>query len=177
MGCFKRTASKHVYYLGWNRSPAQVGCMRHALGPGALGRPIGIGWRGRWEGGSGWGTHVNPWHFSTPAHTSSWGQRGNNAVLSLQGMWEILPKRNIKANRGQQNRIVATVEMERVTRADRLKEESVGRVVKVTTPKGLCHVGYFQLKTVKAPKTWKNLWLSPSCLRRKACNPLQYSCL
>ena len=63
MGCLKRTASKHVYYLGRNRSPAQVGCMRQALGPGALGRPRGIGWRGRWEGGSGWGTHVNPWLF------------------------------------------------------------------------------------------------------------------
>ena len=63
MGCFKRTASKHVYSLGWNRSPAQVGCMRQALGPGALGRPRGSGWRGRWEGGSGWGTHVNPWLF------------------------------------------------------------------------------------------------------------------
>ena len=24
--------------------------MRQALGPGALGRPRGIGWRGRWEG-------------------------------------------------------------------------------------------------------------------------------
>ena len=59
--CFKRTASKHVYYLWWNRSPAQVGCMRQVLGPGALGRPRGIGWRGRWEEGSGWGTHVNPW--------------------------------------------------------------------------------------------------------------------
>ena len=58
VGCFKRTASKHVYHLGWNRSPAQVGCMRQALGPGALGRPRGIGWRGRWEGGSGWGIHV-----------------------------------------------------------------------------------------------------------------------
>ena len=36
------------------------------LGPGALGKPGGSGWRGRWEGGSGWGTHVNPWlfHFS-----------------------------------------------------------------------------------------------------------------
>ena len=32
-----------------------------ALGPGALGRPRGIWWRRRWEGGSGWGTHVNPW--------------------------------------------------------------------------------------------------------------------
>ena len=27
----------------------------------ALGRPRGMGWGGRWEGGSGWGTHVNPW--------------------------------------------------------------------------------------------------------------------
>ena len=52
---------QHVYYLGWNRSPAQVGCMRQVLGPGALGRPRGIGWRGRWEGGSGWGIHVTPW--------------------------------------------------------------------------------------------------------------------
>ena len=61
VGCFERTASKHVYYLGRDRSPAQVGCMRQVLRPGALGRPRGIGWRGRWEGGSGWGTHVNPW--------------------------------------------------------------------------------------------------------------------
>ena len=35
--------------------------MRQALGPGELGRSRGIGWRGRWEGGLGWGTHVNPW--------------------------------------------------------------------------------------------------------------------
>ena len=25
------------------------------------GRPRGIGWRGRWERGSGWGIYVNPW--------------------------------------------------------------------------------------------------------------------
>ena len=36
------------------------GCMRQVLRPGALGRPRGIGWRGRWEGGSGWGIHVYP---------------------------------------------------------------------------------------------------------------------
>ena len=35
--------------------------MRQVLGASALGRPRGMGWRGRWEGGSGWGTHVNPW--------------------------------------------------------------------------------------------------------------------
>ena len=63
MGCFKRIALKHVYYLGWNRSPAQGRCMRQVFGPGALGRPRGIGWRGRWEGVSGWGIHVYPWHL------------------------------------------------------------------------------------------------------------------
>ena len=63
VGYFKRTASKHVYFLGWNGSPTQVGCMRQALGPGALGKPRGSVWRGRWEGGLGWGTHVNIWLF------------------------------------------------------------------------------------------------------------------
>ena len=35
--------------------------MRQVLRAGALGRPIGMGWGGRQERGSGWGTHVNPW--------------------------------------------------------------------------------------------------------------------
>ena len=35
--------------------------MRQMLGPGALGRPRGIGWRGRWERGLGWGIYVTPW--------------------------------------------------------------------------------------------------------------------
>ena len=35
--------------------------MRQVLRAGALGRPRGLGWGGRWEGCSGWGTHVNPW--------------------------------------------------------------------------------------------------------------------
>ena len=42
--------------------------MRQVLGPGALGRPRGIGWRGRREGGSGWGIHVNPWLI----HVNAW---------------------------------------------------------------------------------------------------------
>ena len=53
-GCFMRTSSKHVYYLGWNRSPAQVGCLRQVLGPGALGRPPPPPeWSGREGGGRG----------------------------------------------------------------------------------------------------------------------------
>ena len=37
--------------------------MRQVLGPGALGRPRGSRWRGRWEGGSGWGTTTKKMHF------------------------------------------------------------------------------------------------------------------
>ena len=81
VGCFERTASKHIYYLGWNRSPAQAGCMRQVLGPGALGRPRGIEWRGRWEGGSGWQTHVNPWLI----HVNVWQKPVQYCkVISLQ---------------------------------------------------------------------------------------------
>ena len=81
VGCFKRTASKHVYYLWWNRSPAQVGCMRQVLGPGTLGRPRGIGWRERGEGGSGWGIHVYPWLI----HVNVWQKPLHYCrVISLQ---------------------------------------------------------------------------------------------
>ena len=48
VGCFKRTASKLVYYLGWNRSPAQVGCMRQVLGAGDWEDPEG--WNGEGDG-------------------------------------------------------------------------------------------------------------------------------
>ena len=61
VGRSERTASKYVYDQMWNRSPVQVGCMRPVLRAGALGWPRGMGWGGRWEGGSRWGTHVNPW--------------------------------------------------------------------------------------------------------------------
>ena len=81
VGCSERTASKHVYYLGWNRSPAQVGCKRQVLGAGTLGRPRGMGWRGKWEGGSGWWTHVNPWLI----HANVWQKPLQYCkVISLQ---------------------------------------------------------------------------------------------
>ena len=70
--CFRHLINKELNQKNFKNSiccsleTAQVGCMRQALGPGALGRARGIGWRGRWEGGAGWGTHVNPWliHFN-----------------------------------------------------------------------------------------------------------------
>ena len=94
VGCFKRTASKHVYYLGWNRSPAQAGCMRQVPSPGALGRPRGIGWRGRWEGGSEWGIHVNPWLI----HVNVWQKPLQYCkVISLQ-LIKINEKKKTKNN-------------------------------------------------------------------------------
>ena len=80
-GWSERIALKHVYYQVWNRSPAQVVCMRQVLGAGVLGRPRGMGWGGRWEGGSGWGTHVNPWLI----HVNVWQKPLQYCkVISLQ---------------------------------------------------------------------------------------------
>ena len=81
VGCSERIALKQVNYQGWNRPPAQVGCMRQVLRAGALGRPRGMGQRGRWEGWSGWGTHVNPWLI----HVSVWQKPLQYCkVISLQ---------------------------------------------------------------------------------------------
>ena len=55
--------------------------MRQVLGAGALGRPRGMGWGRRWEGGSGWGTHVNPWLI----HVNTWQKPLQYCkVISLQ---------------------------------------------------------------------------------------------
>ena len=81
VGCSERIALKQAYHQGWNRSPAQVGGMRQVLRAGALGRPRGMGWGGRWEGGSGWRTHVNPWLI----HISVWQKPLQYCkVISLQ---------------------------------------------------------------------------------------------
>ena len=55
--------------------------MRQVLGPGALGRPREMGWGGKWEGESGWGTHVNPWLI----HVNVWQKPLQYCkVISLQ---------------------------------------------------------------------------------------------
>ena len=55
--------------------------MRHVPRAGALGRPRGMGWRGRREGGLGWGTHVNPWLI----HVNVWQKLLQYCkVISLQ---------------------------------------------------------------------------------------------
>ena len=51
------------------------------LRAGALGRPRRMGWGGRREGGSGWGTHVNPWLI----HVNVWQKPLQYCkVISLQ---------------------------------------------------------------------------------------------
>ena len=51
------------------------------LGAGALERPRGMGWGGRWEGVSGWETHVNPWLI----HVNVWQKPLQYCkVISLQ---------------------------------------------------------------------------------------------
>ena len=81
VGCSERIALKQVYYQGWNRPAAQAGCMRQVLRAGTLGRPRGMGWGGSWEGGSGWGTHINPWLI----HVNVWQKPLQYCkVISLQ---------------------------------------------------------------------------------------------
>ena len=51
------------------------------LRAGALGWPWGVGWGGRWEGGSGWGTRVYPWLI----HLTVWQKPPQYCkVISLQ---------------------------------------------------------------------------------------------
>ena len=54
--------------------------MKQVLRAGALGRPRRIGWGGRWEGDSGWGTHVNPWLI----HVNVWQKSLQCCKISLQ---------------------------------------------------------------------------------------------
>ena len=70
--------------------------MRQVLRAGALGRPRGIGWRGRWEGRLGWGIHINPWLI----HVNVWQKLLQYCkVISLQ-----LIKINEKKIRGRKKK-------------------------------------------------------------------------
>ena len=45
----------------FNKDPEEIKKSQLKMNNAALGRPRGIRQRGRWEWGSGWGIHVNPW--------------------------------------------------------------------------------------------------------------------
>ena len=73
--------------------------MRQVLRAGALGRPRGMGWGGRREGGPGWGTHVNPWLI----HVNVWQKPLQYyKVIRLQ-----LTKINEKKRNKQTNKIIS----------------------------------------------------------------------
>ena len=87
--------------------------MRQVLGVGALGRPRGMGWGRRWERGSGWGTHVNPWLI----HVNVWqkplqyckviglqlikinGKKKRKVILTYNKIMKYATKRKRKRNR------------------------------------------------------------------------------
>ena len=98
MGCFKRTASKHVYYLGWNRSPAQAGCMRQVHWED----PEGWYGGGRWEGGSGWGIQVNPWliHVNVWQKPLQYCKLISLQLIKVNGKKKKTKKKRKKSRRG-----------------------------------------------------------------------------
>ena len=66
--------------------------MRQVLRAGAMGRHRGMGWGGRWEGGSEWGTDVNPWLI----HVNVWQKPLQYCkVISLQ-LIKINEKKNLR---------------------------------------------------------------------------------
>ena len=168
VGCFGRTALKHVYYLQWNRSPVQVGCMRQVLGPGALGSPRGIGWRGRWEGGSGWGTHVNPWliHFNVWQKPLQYCK-----VISLQ----LIKINGGKKDYGEKDAIMFTN-----IQADAFMQWIIGSYIcQSTHPMGLLGGALVKNPSAHAGDARDSgpipgLGRSPGA---RNSNPLQYSCL
>ena len=70
--------------------------MRQVLMAGALGRPRRMGWGRRREGGSGWGTHVNPWL----THVNVWQKPLQYCrVISLQLIKINEKKKRVKKKR------------------------------------------------------------------------------
>ena len=48
----------------------------------------GMGWGGRWEGGSGWGTHVHPWWIQV----NVWQNQYNIVKLNKSWFFEKINK-------------------------------------------------------------------------------------
>ena len=61
------------------------------LGAGALGWPRMMRWGGRWEGGSGWGTHVHPWWI----HVNVWQNQYNIVKLKKKEIIFLKKKKKI----------------------------------------------------------------------------------
>ena len=66
------------------------------LGPGARGRSREMIWGGRWEGGSGLGTHVHPWQI----HVNVWQ---NQYSIVKQNQVKIIFKKKIRKSKNLLN--------------------------------------------------------------------------
>ena len=92
--------------------------MRQMLRAGALGKPRGMGWRGRREGRSGWGTHVNPWLI----HVNVWQKPLHYCkVISLQ-----LVKINGKKLKKIKNYVILLNNIEKAEKLEIKLSTSVG---------------------------------------------------
>ena len=70
---------------GKNQVVKKLVSFYRVLRAGALGWPWGMGWGGRWEGGSGWGTQVHPWLI----HVNVWQKPPQYCkVIILQLKWK-----------------------------------------------------------------------------------------
>ena len=92
------------------------------FGAGALGWFRGMGWGGRWEGGSWWGTHVHPWliHVNVWKNQYHWedlegsggegggrGDRDENTCKPMAVSFQCMTKfTTIKKKRKKQYKIV-----------------------------------------------------------------------
>ena len=83
--------------------------MRQVLRPGALGRPRGMGWGGRWEGGSGWGTHVNPWmsHVNVWQNPLQYCKVISVQLIKINGKKDNIKKSNIIVNNNDGNHFLS----------------------------------------------------------------------
>ena len=76
--------------------PLQVALVVNNLEIGALGRPRGIRWRGRWERGLGWGIHVYP----RLIHVSVWQKPLQYCkIISLQLIKKVNKLKNKQTNK------------------------------------------------------------------------------
>ena len=65
--------SEYIFTMSASIAFPWIGIVDIKLGAGALGWPRGMVWGGRWEGGSGLGTHVHPWQI----HVDVWQNQYN----------------------------------------------------------------------------------------------------
>ena len=68
VGWYERIALKRYITMCKTDDKYKFDAWSRALKASALGEPRGMQWEGRWEGGSGWQTHVHLWLI----HVSVW---------------------------------------------------------------------------------------------------------